>query len=101
MSNIKEVSDAIHILSKNGLSRSKINCYIVARIPCIIMSLNLNAIKSLKKKFKVEVGYSDHSLSLISPSVAISLGAKIIEKHLTLNNNLPGPDHKSSLNQMI
>jgi len=60
--------------------------------------LNLNAIKTLKKIFKVQVGYSDHSLSLISPCIAISLGATIIEKHLTLDNNLPGPDHRSSLN---
>ena len=99
MSNIKEVSDAINILSKNGLSRSKIKLlHCSSEYPASLSSLNLNAIKSLKKKFKVEGGYSDHSLSLISPSVAISLGAKIIEKHLTLNNNLPGPDHKSSLN---
>ncbi len=59
--------------------------------------INLNAIKTLKKAFKITVGFSDHSLGIHLPIGAIALGAKIIEKHLTLDKNLDGPDHSSSL----
>ena len=44
------------------------------------------------------VGYSDHTIGVIAPVIAVSLGAKLIEKHLTLNQNLTGPDHRASLN---
>ena len=59
--------------------------------------VNLRAINILKKSFKTTVGYSDHTVSIETPIAAIALGAEIIEKHLTLNKNLPGPDHNSSL----
>ena len=58
----------------------------------------MNAIHLLKKFFKLDVGYSDHSKGIEAAIAAVSLGAKIIEKHFTLNQNLPGPDHKASLN---
>ena len=59
--------------------------------------VNLNVISTLKKKFKVKIGYSDHTLGIEVPIAAVSLGAEIIEKHVTLNNNFKGPDHKTSL----
>ena len=59
---------------------------------------NLSAIKTLKEKLKLEVGYSDHTNGIFAPSIAVSYGAKIIEKHLTMNKNEKGPDHKASLN---
>ena len=99
MANIKEISTAIKVLQKNGLSKDKIKLlHCSSEYPADTSVLNLKAISTLRKKFKLDIGYSDHSMSLISPSIAISLGAKIIEKHITLNNNLKGPDHKSSLN---
>ena len=99
MVNIKEISTAIKVLQKNGLSKDKIKLlHCSSEYPADTSVLNLKAISTLRKKFKLDIGYSDHSMSLISPSIAISLGAKIIEKHITLNNNLKGPDHKSSLN---
>ena len=55
-------------------------------------------IKTLKKIFKIKVGYSDHTKSLITGAIATSYGAAIIEKHVTLNKNSYGPDHKASLN---
>ena len=58
----------------------------------------MNSMLYLKKKFKLSVGYSDHSDSVITPVIATTLGAEIIEKHFTLNKNYPGPDHKSSVN---
>ena len=66
--------------------------------PAKLTGLNLNVLKNFKKKYQCELGFSDHSLSLIAGSIAVSLGAKIVEKHFTLNNQLNGPDHKASLN---
>lgn len=99
MSTMREISKAIEIFKKNGLKKDKISIlHCSTEYPAEIEKLNLNAIQSLKKKFKLNVGYSDHSTSTLIPSIAVALGASIIEKHITLNNNLPGPDHKSSLN---
>lgn len=58
---------------------------------------NLSAIENLKEKLKLNIGYSDHTLGILAPLIAVSKGAKIIEKHFTLNKNLSGPDHKASL----
>ena len=63
----------------------------------IFEDLNLNTIPYLKKKFKLDVGFSDHSEGIVAPIVAISYGAKIIEKHITLSKKMSGPDHKASL----
>ena len=70
----------------------------VSNYPTKIENLNLNFIKILKKKFKYNIGLSDHSLDQLPSLLAISLGAKVIEKHVTLNKNWQGPDHKASLN---
>ena len=59
--------------------------------------VNLLAMTSLAQKFNTQVGYSDHTLGIEVAFAAVSLGAKIIEKHITLNRNLNGPDHKASL----
>ena len=99
MSTMREISKAIEIFKKNGLKKDKISIlHCSTEYPAELEKLNLKAIQSLKKKFKLNVGYSDHSTSTLIPSIAVALGASIIEKHITLNNNLPGPDHKSSLN---
>ena len=55
------------------------------------------AMITIHNNFRVKVGYSDHSLGLNIPIAALALGAKVIEKHFTLNTKLPGPDHKASL----
>ena len=65
--------------------------------PTPYKDLNLNVIKNFKKKFKVNVGLSDHSLGDVAPIMAVTLGASVIEKHITLNKNLIGPDHKASM----
>ena len=65
--------------------------------PAPYKDINLRAMISIKNKFRVNVGYSDHSLGLNIPIAALALGAKVIEKHFTLNTKLPGPDHKASL----
>jgi sialic acid synthase SpsE len=65
--------------------------------PACVETLNLDTIKYLKKKYKVKVGFSDHSVSTISGALAVMNGAEIIEKHFTLSKKLWGPDHKASL----
>ncbi len=59
--------------------------------------INLNAIRSMKKLFGVNVGYSDHTEGTLASLVAVSLGANVIEKHFTLDRSMTGPDHKASL----
>ncbi len=68
-----------------------------SQYPAPIEDINLNALKTLKRKFGLRIGYSDHSLGFLVSSNAISLGAEVIEKHITLDKSLPGPDHSASL----
>ena len=68
------------------------------KYPCPTKYANLNVIKTLTKKFpNAVIGFSDHTASLEAPKAAIALGAKIIEKHITLNKKMPGPDHSFAL----
>jgi N-acetylneuraminate synthase len=62
--------------------------------------INLNAINTIKETFKIKVGYSDHTADKLASLSAVALGASIIEKHFTLDKNLDGPDHASSLNPL-
>ena len=64
--------------------------------PAPLDNANLRAMVSMRKQYKVNVGYSDHTLGTTASLVAVSLGATIIEKHFTLDRSLPGPDHKAS-----
>ncbi len=70
----------------------------ITEYPAPINDLNLKAITYLKNRFKLNLGYSDHSSDLIAPCIAVALGAKIIEKHFTINKLMRGPDHIASLN---
>ena len=59
--------------------------------------VNLKAMLTMKEAFKLDVGYSDHTLGIEVPIAAAALGASIIEKHFTLDKNMQGPDHRASL----
>lgn len=65
--------------------------------PCPFNEVNLNVLSTLKEELGLEVGYSDHTLGIEVPISAVAIGATIIEKHFTLDKDLPGPDHKASL----
>ena len=99
MSNLSEIKKALNVLVSNGLSKNKIyvlHCH--TDYPSRNEDLNLFSIRYLKDKLNVKIGYSDHSLGSEASIAAVALGAKVIEKHITLDKNLPGPDHKASMN---
>ena len=98
MANVKEIGNALNILIKNGTKKKNIillHCN--SEYPSPFKDLNLNAMNFLKKKFNISVGYSDHSIGIEVPIAVTALGAKVIEKHFTLNKKLEGPDHKISI----
>ncbi len=98
MATMKEINDAINILTKAGLSKDKILVmHCTTEYPTPMQDVNLNALQSIKKETGLQVGYSDHTLGIEVPVAAVALGAKVIEKHFTLDRTLRGPDHKASL----
>jgi len=92
---MKDVEKAFVILKKKKKDITILQCN--SAYPTPIKDLNLNVIKTYKKKFNCETGLSDHSLGITAPIAAVALGASVIEKHFTLNRKMRGPDHKSSL----
>lgn len=99
MANMKEILFALNILQKNGLKKNKISILqCTTDYPTKIEDVNLKSMITIKKKFKINVGLSDHTVGNELSIAAVALGAKIIEKHLTLDNKMSGPDHKASLN---
>ena len=94
MATIKEIKNCLKLINKRRNKVTVMHC--VSSYPAKIEQLNINVIDTLKKRFKLPVGYSDHSLTDEACLAAVSKGASIIEKHVTLNKNLSGPDHKMS-----
>ena len=99
MSNLTEIDSALKVLVNNGIYKKKITLlHANTEYPTPYSDVNLMAIKTLSKKFNVSVGYSDHTTGIEIPIAAVAIGAKIIEKHFTLDNSMDGPDHRASLN---
>ena len=98
MADLNEIQLAIEVLSNNKLTRENITIlHCTSQYPASFENINLSAITSMKKKFNLNIGYSDHTLGAEASIAAVSLGATIIEKHITLDSNMPGPDHKASM----
>ena len=98
MANLGEIEMAINILEKAGTKRSKITVlHCTSEYPAPISEVNLSAIDTISKALKVKVGYSDHTEGTFISIAAVALGAKIIEKHLTLDRKMEGPDHLASI----
>jgi len=98
MADLGEIEDALDVLAEAGCAKEKIiilHCN--TDYPTSYEDVNLQAMLTISKAFQVNVGYSDHTPGIIIPVAAVALGAQVIEKHFTLNKNLPGPDHKASL----
>jgi len=99
MSNLIEIKNAVKILTSAGTLKKNITVlHCNTEYPSPLKDINLNAMLTIKKKLGLKIGYSDHSLSRMVPIAVTTLGAQIIEKHFTMDKNLPGPDHKASLN---
>lgn len=98
MANLGEIESAIEVLVDSGTKRENITLLQCnTEYPTPFADVNLKAMKSLKKAFRLPVGYSDHTPGIAIPLAAVGMGAKVIEKHFTLDKNMEGPDHKASL----
>lgn len=96
MAEMDEIKAAIDVLTGNGTDDITI-LHCTTEYPAPIKDVNLNVMKTLKDAFGYPVGYSDHTQGIEVDLAAVALGAEVIEKHFTLDRNLPGPDHKASL----
>lgn len=94
MASLKEIIQATKVLKKKKKDLIILHC--TSDYPAQLKDLNLNFLKKLSKLGN-PIGYSDHSASIITPSVAVALGCKVIEKHFTISKKLKGPDHQASL----
>tara|TARA_B110000027_G_scaffold134080_1_gene164828 strand:+ start:2382 stop:3389 length:1008 start_codon:yes stop_codon:yes gene_type:complete len=97
MANINEISRALNILCKRFSKKRVFLLHCISDYPTDYSDINLNTLNFLKKKFRVNVGISDHSLGIEVPIASIPFGVKIIEKHFTLSKKMKGPDHSISL----
>jgi len=98
MANLGEIEAAIDIIEKSGTPRNLITVlHCNTEYPTPMQDVNLRAICGIRDAFGVAVGYSDHTSGIEVSIAAVALGATVIEKHLTLDRSLPGPDHKASL----
>lgn len=98
MATITEIKDAINVLVCEGVSIDKITVlHCNTEYPTPMKDVNLKAMLNIGSELGVTFGYSDHTNGIEIPIAAVALGAKVIEKHFTLDRTLPGPDHKASL----
>ncbi len=96
MAEMKEIGDALNVLESYDINDITI-LHCVTEYPAEIGNVNLRVMDTIRNTFGYPVGYSDHTQGSEVAMAAVALGAQVIEKHLTLDRNLPGPDHKASL----
>lgn len=98
MATLGEIEAALNVIEAAGLSRSRVTVlHCTTEYPAPIEEVNLRAMTSIATAFGVPVGYSDHTNGIEVALAAVALGARVIEKHFTLDRGLPGPDHAASL----
>jgi N,N'-diacetyllegionaminate synthase len=98
MAELDEVAQAITALETAGLPRKRLTVlHCTTEYPAPYADVNLRAMQAMRSAFGVEVGYSDHTPGIEVAIAAVALGARVIEKHFTLDCDLPGPDHRASL----
>jgi sialic acid synthase SpsE len=96
MTGKKELDDALEIITKYHSNISILHC--LSQYPSEYQNINLLSIQYLKENYpQYTIGYSDHSIGILMPAVAVGMGAEIIEKHITLDRNMKGTDHRGSL----
>jgi len=98
MATLSEIKEAIDIMLYEGISIDEITVlHCNTEYPTPMEDVNLKAMLNIGNELGVNIGYSDHTNGIEIPIAAVALGAKVIEKHFTLDRSLPGPDHKASL----
>ena len=95
MSKPDEIHETVKIIKKHKTPLALTHC--VSAYPCPYEIMNLDFMVELSNKYNIPVGLSDHTPTIYNALGAVSLGASIIEKHFTFDKNMPGPDHKSSI----
>lgn len=98
MADIEEIKAALEVLYENGIGKKDVTVlHCNTEYPTPMEDVNLKAMLSIQNTLGIKVGYSDHTQGIEISIAAVALGASVIEKHFTLDRNLPGPDHKASL----
>jgi N,N'-diacetyllegionaminate synthase len=98
MATLGDIEAAIDVLEQAGTTRAQITVlHCTTEYPTPMNEVNLRAMQSIHAAFGLAVGYSDHTPGIEVAIAAVAMGATVIEKHFTLDRNLPGPDHKASL----
>ncbi len=98
MCTMNDISAAVEVFTKEQISLENITIlHCNTEYPTPMTDVNLKAMLTIEDKFNTKVGYSDHTLGIEVPIAAVALGAKMIEKHFTLDNLMEGPDHAASL----
>jgi N,N'-diacetyllegionaminate synthase len=98
MCTLEDIESAIKVLVGMGVNKSElVVLHCNTEYPTPFEDVNLRAMKSIESQLGISIGYSDHTLGIEVPIAAVALGAIVIEKHFTLDRNMPGPDHKASL----
>jgi len=95
MSDIKEIKESVDCILKINKKLTVLHC--TTEYPCPYGQVNLNAMGTMSRELGVPIGYSDHTEGIEIPVAAFAMGAKVIEKHFTLDKHMEGPDHSSSL----
>lgn len=97
MSTLQEIDEAVGVLSSYKIPFALLHC--VSSYPTNDFDANLNVITTLQRRYQVPIGYSGHEMDDFATKLAVSMGAKIIERHVTVSRSLPGFDHKLSLEE--
>ena len=98
MATVGDIDSALSVLASRGLDRDMITLlHCTTEYPAPMNEVNLNAMVSMRHAFGLKVGYSDHTVGTEVAIAAVAMGASVIEKHFTIDRNLPGPDHRASL----
>jgi N,N'-diacetyllegionaminate synthase len=97
MANLEEIREAMQLLETGIQKEDIIVLHCNTEYPTPMQDVNLKAMNTIGRVLNVKFGYSDHTLGIEVPIAAVALGATVIEKHFTLDRNLPGPDHRASL----
>jgi N,N'-diacetyllegionaminate synthase len=95
-STLAEVAEAVNVLTSSGCPELVL-LHCVSSYPAPANELNLSAMQTLRREFRLPVGFSDHTPGIEAAIVATSLGAAAVEKHFTLDRNMSGPDHRASI----